>query len=308
MQEKVKYIWLALLFLGWSFAVSAKPDMTIGSWNLDWLDQRNSSKGPVRDADDYEQLSRLFAKTNIDVLGFQEVASQADIRQVVGTNYQIELSHRAESGDPRQWPQYTGFAIRRGIAYQRHLDLVLDVTHGHQLRNGIDITLLDGRKPYLRLLVVHLKSRCFSQKKRPTHQKSNGSCYTLYLQSLRLQKWVADREREGIPFMIVGDFNRRMAQDPNDWLLRTLSSGDSGKAIPLILATRLHQSHCLVGYRDKNQVYVKRYTAYIDHLIYDQDAQQHVRPHSFQELSPTAEMVRQIQLSDHCPIFLQYRP
>lgn len=296
-----------VLFLGGLLVLpaTAEPTITIGSWNLDWLDLTSDSRGPKRTTADYQQLAKLFTQSQMDVLGFQEVASAKAIAQVVGPQYTIELSQRAAKAWRGQWPQYTGFAIRRGIHYQRHPDLNLDVTHSGQLRDAVDITLLDANhQSYLRLLVVHLKSRCFSGSQKQAKHLSD--CSRLYQQSKRLRDWVSQRHQEKVPFMILGDFNRRLTED-DDWFFPSLERGENSGSTPLILATRGHKNHCWVAYRHHSSVYLKNYAEFIDHIVYGSRAAKAVVPSSFQQISPTKLQARRYRLSDHCPLTIEYR-
>jgi endonuclease/exonuclease/phosphatase family metal-dependent hydrolase len=59
----------------------------------------------------------------------------------------------------------------------------------------------------------------------------------LLAQAAPLADWIAARRREGVPFVVLGDFNREM--DGRDAFLRSLRT-----AGPLVRATENRSSPC----------------------------------------------------------------
>ena len=143
----------------------------------------------------------------------------------------------------------TGFAIRKGISYRRHGDLA-DLGMGNPFQRwGTDITVrADGRE--LRLLSVHLASGCWGRKQ-DGESRRRKTCAILRGQMRSLRAWTDARRAEGAAFVILGDFNRRLAL-PGDWAWRLLSPPGA----PLSLLTRGVASRCNPRYPD-----------FIDHLI-----------------------------------------
>ena len=126
----------------------------------------------------------------------------------------------------------TGFAIRRGVAYRRNQ------RSGSVLGGG-------GRLPALGY--GHHDpggntancgfSRCISRRgagagNRTVTTGAGKTCATLRAQIGRLKTWADARRAEGMPFVILGDFNRRLAQ-PEDWAWSILSPPPA----PLFLLT-----------------------------------------------------------------------
>ncbi len=76
----------------------------------------------------------------------------------------------------------------------------------------------------IRLLAVHLKSGCFD-KPLDKHsinampnvskngKKKKRACDKLSKQIQPLESWIDQRAEEGVPFAVIGDFNRRFAID-----------------------------------------------------------------------------------------------
>jgi endonuclease/exonuclease/phosphatase family metal-dependent hydrolase len=184
--------------------------------------------------------------------------------------------------------QRVGFAVRQGIKFTPHPDLVaLDINPaGHRrLRSGADITLdLPGAK--LRLLAVHLKTGC---RQDPLASSARPECATLRLQLAALEGWLAQRRAEGVPFVILGDFNRWMDNGDAFWAgLR--------KAAPLARATEGAYSPCWGG------------SGFIDHVIAGGPARGWMVPGSLKVLvyRETAAGMKE-HLSDHCPVSAQFR-
>lgn len=292
MYRKLNRLLFALIFMIWTSVVYG-ASLTLGSWNLQWLDGGISSKGPVRTATDLKQLHRLFQRTQIDILAFAEVGDLPTLERVVGHDYVQEISHRYHYPHQGQWPQYTGFAIRRGIAYQRHPDLNLDVHHNHHLRSAVDITFTHIGQNGLRVLAVHLKSGCFSQRK-----GSSYSCRTLALQAQRLYQWIKQRQHEQQPFVIMGDFNRRLLNVRHRWFWHQLT----GHQVALSIANQ-GRSKCWAKVHPRaRQTFVIQHRQYIDFILLSPLARKLIVHDSFREYRPTKRQVQRYQLSDHCPI------
>ncbi|CAG9001475.1 MAG: hypothetical protein CENE_03495 [Candidatus Celerinatantimonas neptuna] len=288
---KLRFVSVVVSFIV-SFNVSA---LTIGSWNLDWLDG-SSAYGPKRHKDDYLQMADMFRRAHMDVMAFSEVGSKRVLRRVVGNHYLIEISHRASQRGRGYYPQFTGFAIRAGIVYQRNSDLKLNVDHDDQLRNAVDITLYKRHHPYLRLLSVHLKSRCFYQS-----DNFSRSCHLLKLQAIRLNQWIRHRKKEKLPFMILGDFNRRMANGKHHWFLKILRS-DYHHSTSLYLSTQGLHSHC---WSRTSWGAMKQFRQYIDHILYNQRVKRYVQSGSFRQITVPVSIAEKYHLSDHCPILIR---
>ncbi len=208
---------LAFLLL---VAPARAAELKVTTWNLEWLTLRKAGDPalpanvvPKQPAD--MALLRGYARLlDADVVAFQEVDGAEAAAQIFPPNrYTLVMT------DDRV-VQRVGFAIRRGLSFERNADLTAldpypDATF--RLRSGADITVLTqgGR---LRLLNVHLKSGCHEGRL----QGGGHICDTLRRQVAPLQGWIAQRTREGVPFALVGDFNRRM--DGGDELLAALNA------------------------------------------------------------------------------------
>ncbi|PSU35512.1 endonuclease/exonuclease/phosphatase family protein [Photobacterium lutimaris] len=302
-------LWL-VIFTAIPIAAVASNDsnsLTLTTWNLNWLtDEEPKKKGqprvPARTHNDYQALSDIINEISPDILAFQEVADRQSISKVIPlSKYQIEFSNRKDTNNDEIWPQFVGFAIRKELKYQRHPDLQqLDVWNNQYLRYGVDISLFQQGKPSLRLLAVHLKSGCYSNRHR------NKNCTVLKKQFEVLKNWIAKRQEQQQSFIILGDFNRRLAnKGDNFWNKLT-----AGLSPDPILATKGKTSQC------RSQVYNKRkrtwevrqYPGFIDHFILDSRIHKNdITEVNFSEYLYTEQQLKQYQLSDHCPLSIMLK-
>lgn len=274
---------LISLMLGSS--VQAK-DVRLTTWNVGWLTERagkleqSPGRRPIyqRTAEDFAQLARYVDAINPDIIALQEVdGADAASRILDPQKYRIFLTDEDDFQRP-------ALAIRRGrgIDIKLNPDLVaLDLLDGQprSLRRGLDATITFG-KSSLRVLVVHLKSGCFS----PTHQ--GEACDLINRQVPIIQAWIDARQAEGQPFAILGDFNRRLGNqtDPLRQLL------DNGPRPIRILNTA--PSKCWGG----------RYPEPIDHIILGEGADNRVTGSAQELVYKETDPSDRDRLSDHCPL------
>ena len=289
----VRYSILALLFLCLTAPAGFAAELRIAAWNLEHLDDSDGEGCVGRKNADYAALARRIGELDADIVAFQEVENAAAAHRVfLASDWHIEMSrrppmrrNRACWGKPEAHLGHlaTGFAVRRGVAYRRNGDLeVLGEADAFQ-RWGTDITILEGNSE-LRLLSVHLKTGCWGRKQ----DRDNGrreTCATLRAQIEGLKTWADARRAEGTAFVILGDFNRRLAQ-PDDWAWSMLSPPSA----PLLLLSEGVPFRC-----------DPRYPAFIDHLAVGGGAEAMLVDGSFRE-SP-----RLGPHPDHCAVSAVFR-
>ncbi|HXT82573.1 MAG TPA: endonuclease/exonuclease/phosphatase family protein [Acetobacteraceae bacterium] len=267
---------LALLLL--LPACAQAEQLKIATWNLNWLTMRAAGDRHLpadvtpRQPQDFDRL-RAYAQTlNADVIAIEEVDGRNAAALVFPPEqYSIHMTHD-------HVVQRVGFAVRRGLHYEVNPD-VTALSEGH-LRSGADITLqlTEGR---LRLLAVHLKEGCQFD---PLDRSRRTSCAVLREQVHPLQQWIAARQAEGMPFLILGDFNREM--DGKDKFLAALDT-----VTPLTRVTEGRSSPCWGR------------EAFIDHILAGGAARTWVEPDSLRVLKyrETGPGWKE-RLSDHCPV------
>ena len=266
---------------------AAAADLKVATWNLEWLTERPKGDRGLPDnvtpkvAEDIDALRRYANLLDADVVAFQEVdGPEVAARVFTPDRYRIFVT-----GD--RVTQRVGFAVRRTLAAEQNPDLVgLDVSAPgrNRLRSGADITLmLAGNR--LRLLAVHLKTGCHEARL----ASPSRNCETLRGQVPPLQGWIAQRREDGVPFVLIGDFNRRM--DKPDELLAALNA-----AAPLLRATEGRGSPCWGG------------GAFIDHIMAGGAARAWMQPDTLRVLvyRETGADAKE-HLSDHCPVSVRFR-
>ncbi len=266
-------------------------DLKVSSWNLEHLAERDGEGCRPRVEADYARLREHVTALGADVIAFQEVQSQAAAERVFDPAlYDVVMSSRppgTRGGECRGRPglsiqtQSVGFAIRKGVPWTRHPDISALGLGNPDLRWGVDITIT-GPRP-LRLLAVHLKSGCATGR-----AESDPDCPVLFDQAPVLEGWAEARAREGAAFVILGDWNRRLA-GRGDAFLADLNDGEPAGSV-LTLASGDRSAACKARYRD-----------FIDFIATGVEATRRVEPGSFEEYvyggAPEAE-----HPSDHCPI------
>ena len=298
--RNIAYSFLALLALCPGPSEGLAGELRIAAWNLEHLDDANGEGCVGREDADYSALATRIEELDADIIAFQEVENAAAAHRVFpASDWHVEISgrppmqrSRACWGKPeaRLGHLATGFAIRREVAYRRNEDLkALGGGQAFQ-RWGADITVTaapgsgSGAGSELRLLSVHLKTGCWGRKQ----DRDNGSrktCATLRAQIERLEAWADARRAEDTPFVVLGDFNRRLALS-DDWAWAVLSPPST----PLVLPSAGVPFRC-----------DPRYPAFIDHLVAGGGGEVMLVDGSFREWP------RQRPHPDHCAVSAVFR-
>lgn len=257
--------------------------LKVATWNLEWLNAESGS-GTVRRSDaDYARLRKYAERLAADVIAVQEVDGEEALRRVFDDSiYDYHVA--SQSGVQR-----TGFAYRSGLRVSRSPDYAeLDVGG---VRAGTDLTVLvNGRS--LRLLSVHLKSGCFDE---PLSTTGND-CTKLAAQLPLLEQWVDARAAENVPFLVLGDFNRRMRT--GEAFYAELDDGEPPNA-DLTLVTDGRTSRCWGG----------EFAEFIDHIVVSRDAAPWLVASTFtQQDYDAADRSFKGTLSDHCPLAISIAP
>lgn len=257
---------------------------------MEHLAERDGSGCRPRTAPDYAAMRGYAAALGADVIAFQEVESRAAAERVFDPAlYTVEIEQRVGSGRKGECsgqpgltinPQRTGFAIRKGLAFERLPDFTALQTGNADLRSGVDIVLRPAGGAPLRLLSVHLKSGCSAGATR-------DACPVLFRQVPVLETWIDQRAAEGTPFAVLGDFNRRLAL-PGDTVWADWDDASPADA-DLARASGDRPARCNPRYRD-----------FIDFIVLDRRAT--ARLEAFDEKTYAGSA-----LSDHCAITARVR-
>lgn len=269
---------------------AAPAPLVLASFNMEHLATRDGEGCRPRGEADYAALRDYVGRVGADVFALQEVESAEAAQRVFPPDaWVVFVETRAGSVRTAECrglagrtltDQRTGFAVRRGLAFERLADVTALQLGDADLRSGVDLVLRPAGGPELRLLSVHLKSGCSSGQTQP-------ACPVFFEQAPQLEAWIDARARETRPFVVLGDFNRRLALagDPvwTDW-----DDGDPAEA-DLTLAAGDQKARCN-----------PRYPEFIDHIVLDRRASQ--RLESFEET-----VFEGPALSDHCAISVRLR-
>ena len=237
-----------------------------------------------------------IASWNLHVLHWRTGGAlwRAAARVFPTREYALRFSGRE---DPRYDGIYTGFAVRKGrfdeVVSRPYKSLGLGSNSRYQPRWGADLTVRRNGG-MLRLLNVHLKSRCFTKS---LQKPPNRHCQKLARQVKPLEAWIDARWREGTPFVVLGDFNRAMDRyGPSDHLWRAVDDGDpSGLKLDRLPVGR--EPTCWRGTS-------RHHRHPIDFFVFGRRAWQKVDAASFRQLVWTGADAdpRRGLPSDHCPI------
>lgn len=263
-----------------------KP-LKLASWNLEFLAEQNGVGCNPRDDSDYAAMRRIANSLDADVIAFQEAENEAAAARVFDpAKFTVIMESRpgapsstcgGKFPEQKVIRQAVGFAVKKGIAFDRHPDVTSLMLGNAQLRSGIDITLRPEGKAPVRLLGVHLKSGCFAG-------SEAKACPVLLEQWPALEQWIDAAAAGPDRFAILGDWNRRLglAGDP---LWSEIDDGQPTNA-DLRLADEGIGPRC-----------DPRYTSFIDHIVLDKRAGADLTAFAETTYAPGEK-----HHSDHCPI------
>lgn len=270
---------------------AAGPGLKLASWNVEHLAERNGTGCRPRGDADYAAMRAHAEALGADVVALQEVESKAAaervfdparwnvlIEQRTGTARTSDCGSRAQGQTIRA--QRTGFAIRKGLAFERQPDLTALQLGDPDLRSAVDVVVRPRGGQPLRLLSVHLKSGCSAGDR-------NEACPVLLRQVPVLEQWIDRRAAEGLRFAVLGDFNRRLAL-PGDAVWADWDDAQPANA-DLALAAGDRTARCNPRYRD-----------FIDHIVLDRRAAADLA--GFDETTYNGPA-----LSDHCVVSARLR-
>jgi endonuclease/exonuclease/phosphatase family metal-dependent hydrolase len=283
MMKTITFLITSILAFSLSLPVLA-DQIKIATWNIQHLRDSNNEGHNKRAQGDYDRLAKYASLLNADIVALQEVEGAEAAKRVFNpTKYNFFFSRRNHV-------QLTGFAVKTNLKVIQNPDNSdLNVTGG--LRNGTDITVtLDNKE--IRFLSVHLKSWCWGN----PMDSTKSDCVKLNKQLKELEKWIDARASEETPFIVLGDFNRRMGIR-NDTFWPEIDDGEPTNA-DLSRVTEGRLSDCWAG----------EFPIYIDHIIFDLRSSKWVVDGSFSQLVYTEDESLKEKLSDHCPISIIINP
>ncbi len=275
---------------------SAEP-LVIATWNMEHLNEANDIGCVPRTNDDYEYVARRIHELKADVVAIQEIESAAAAYRVFPkADWNVIMSDRPNNRgsdrgpicrgmqDKRLRHQATGIAVRRDVHHQAHASFANLAGNKPNQRWGTDVTI-KTEKGAFRVLSVHLASGCWGQREDQNVNRSN-ICSTLQTQVAHLVDWIHARNKASEAFVVLGDFNRRLAV-AGDWAAEELLA--PALATTLVTAT-LRVDTEKVDWCDA------RYPDLIDHILVSNTLSNRVIAEA------TKEHPRMREHPDHCII------
>jgi endonuclease/exonuclease/phosphatase family metal-dependent hydrolase len=246
-----------------------------------------SNPSVKREAEDYDRMKCYVRLFDPDILAVQEVDGEAALRRVVDTDvYNVVVDQRPKPGG-MNGKQNTGFAYKKGLSVQIQPDFEdLDVSNGG-LRYGSRIDLTIGGQTFM-LMSVHLKSGCFE------NSMSGSNCNTLFRQVPVLEGWIDAAAAGPNPFVILGDFNRRVNQ-PGDSVWSELDDSQPANADLTAITAEMPIS-----------CHDNQFKEFIDHIVFDKRSIALVDRTSFRHVNyRQADKDDWDKISDHCPVMVE---
>jgi 5'-nucleotidase (lipoprotein e(P4) family) len=246
-------------------------------------------RGPA----DFAALRGYAAQLDADVVALQEVDGPGAAALIL-PGYEFCFTVRPNV-------QKNGFAIRRGLPFRCEAEYE-PLSVGDRFRRGVVVTLFPGTGNEMALMNVHLKSGCPAG---PLTDSNNPACADLAAQVAPLEAWIDAQARAGRRFGLLGDFNRRLAQErgpardkagrlQNLWA--EIDDREPAGAALFDVTARAPFVKCVA---------TDPYDAYIDVVVLGRDlARQWVRD-SFRRVAYTVGDYQQHGLSDHCPVGIE---
>jgi endonuclease/exonuclease/phosphatase family metal-dependent hydrolase len=286
---------------------------------------------PFRLSGGYAGLARAAVHYNFDIIGFQEVQSKSAVELVLGdrplgtgadTNKVAPGTYEVAVNPDGGW-QKVGIAVRKALLVPgksltaiplRELGVPLVRDH----RSGLDV-VVPLKTGDLRVLVVHLKSACQRLPLDIAGHKNTPDCLALAQQAPVLARWIQDRQRDGKPFMMLGDFNRVLTSGSThescsgatDCTTKALSASLDANSLsenPILVPTAAIQQ--VAGCFEANYG-----TDLIDHILLGAGAETGFVPGSASshpyldsKQQPISDKKMTFFFSDHCPVSIQWKP
>ena len=273
-------------------ATNTSEELVIATWNVEHLAYPVSAGCKPRTEQELTELKKYAQSLNADIVALQEVASIKAVEQLFPSQqWQIYLSERADTesyacrgSDSTSTQQKVAFAVRKELMVNNVNSIDAFSVGNGGLRHGLelDVSSSFGR---MSLLNVHMKSGCFVD---DFLRSDSKSCRVFAKQAPILDSWVESKEKQQVPYVVLGDFNHRLSA-PYNRLTRALTTNSDGSASSIVNTTEK-----LIGCHPY-------YPAPIDHIWAGNvslDVDKKVSAVLFNDMNPKA------MLSDHCAVSL----
>ena len=268
--------------------------LSVATWNVEHLAYPIDSGCKPRSAEQFAKLQDYAKNIQADIVGLQEVASEKAVHLLFPEDeWIVIMSQRADSkayvcrGSERESTQQkVAFAVRKSVALATVLQHEAFSLDSGGLRRGLEIQI-ESDYGNVAILNVHMKSGCFVD----NYARSNtDACLTFAKQAPLLDAWLEEKEKQGLPYMIIGDFNHRLSAPYNHLTQQLSTNTDNTKS------TMINTTAPLIGCHPY-------YPAPIDHILighFDTSSLSlDTEIYAFDNMEPKK------MLSDHCAVSLK---
>lgn len=209
--------------------------LKLTTWNIEHLTFPYDKIG-CRPRSEKEMLELKFYTERLqsDVVALQEMGSVAAIKQLFPQDtWQIFISDRPDSpphncytSDNKSHQIKVAVAVRQGIKVKSVTSLPEFGQEYNGSRYAIEM-IIGSPLGEIKLLNVHMNSGCYVNDYR---ESDTRACKSFAGQAPVLDKWIEKQEQSSLPYIVLGDFNHRLAE-PNNYFARTLfNNSDSSRS------------------------------------------------------------------------------
>lgn len=269
-------------------------ELTIATWNTEHLAFPLSDGCRARSEEESLKLKAYAKSLNADIVALQEVGSVEAVETLFPKNeWKVVMSTRPDSksydcrnSGAKSTQQKVAFAVHKDVKILNTQAFDALALNRNGLRYGLELTVESALGP-MTLLNVHMKSGCFVDN---YSRSDSDACQTFAKQAPILDQWVEQKEKTGMPYIILGDFNHRLSA-PYNHLTRQLSTNADNS-----VSSFENLSADIIGCHPY-------YPAPIDHILAGnmpkKGLAKTVKMHPFSDMAPKA------MLSDHCALSVE---
>ncbi len=160
---------------------------------------------------------------NADIYALQEVTDIAALETIFDKNqFHLFASHHA-------LPLNLGFAVRRSLNLKADFvilnNFAIKKGRYYRTRPAIELTLSNDKIAF-KVLNMHLKAGCkyeyFDNPKLDRKSNLFSNCQLYRRQLALLKNWVMEQNRLKVPFILIGDLNRNLSKELNEFYTKNL--------------------------------------------------------------------------------------
>ncbi|CCQ10004.1 Metal-dependent hydrolase [Pseudoalteromonas luteoviolacea B = ATCC 29581] len=267
-----------------------QPNVSIATWNVEHLSAPIENGCKPRTIEQLIAMQQYVARIDADVFALQEVASESAVRLLFPENdWTVILSERPDSGsyvcrgsERQSTQQKVAFAIKKSLPVVEQKSVEALGLNMEGLRFGLQLTIED-QHGLINILNVHLKSGCFVK---DYQAHDSEACQIFAKQVPLIENWIDEQIKRGDRFVILGDFNHRLASIDNAFAQRLF------KHTRNLVNTTSEVTSCHPRYKEP-----------IDHILLgyksDQLGFENPQVHLFNDMNEDA------MLSDHCALSVE---